>query len=325
MSLKNTPDISVIVPCFNASAWLRRAIDSVLKQNGVSVQTIVIDDGSTDDTVALLQTYGDSIRWETIENSGACTARNRGLQLAIAENVMFLDADDFYSPSYLYNALASIKQYKANIAFGPMVHEEQHGDEHVILPSFYSAEEAFKFLLGIKFLPSSTAIIGRQFLLSQGGWNPILSCRQDVELFCRLLRHDPVVSTWQSGFLTYGNPNQARISQDMCLEKTLCTAHVFLVCRKFLREFGFDEFTSNKLLHPLAKFSLLRTARGSEAAPYMVMRLLSDELDMNLINQTTLAGFGYKILGVRRKERLSLFMRNLFASRNLIKNLRKSF
>jgi glycosyltransferase involved in cell wall biosynthesis len=99
------PAVSVVVPTFNCAPYLPRAIDSVLAQEGVSVELLVVDDGSTDDTRAVLAArYGDRpevrvLRHEVNRNQGA--ARNTGLDAARGEHVFFLDADDWIDPGAL--------------------------------------------------------------------------------------------------------------------------------------------------------------------------------------------------------------------------------
>jgi glycosyltransferase involved in cell wall biosynthesis len=86
--------ISVIIPNYNGAPFLREAIDSALSQAGVEVEVIVVDDGSTDDSRGIIESYGDSIRSIFQGNLGACSARNAGLALASAAYVLFLDSDD---------------------------------------------------------------------------------------------------------------------------------------------------------------------------------------------------------------------------------------
>ena len=101
-----TPDISVIIPTFNRRAMLLEAIDSVLAQSTRSFELIVIDDGSTDGTAEQLARFEHTIRFERIEHSGPAAARNRGVALAHAPLLAFLDSDDLWAPTKLERQLA---------------------------------------------------------------------------------------------------------------------------------------------------------------------------------------------------------------------------
>jgi GT2 family glycosyltransferase len=93
------PLVSVLIPCYNASRWIETALQSVLKQSYPALDVIVVDDGSTDDSVALLNEFRDS-RLKVIRqpNMGAAKARNRALDEAQGEFLQYLDADDILSP-----------------------------------------------------------------------------------------------------------------------------------------------------------------------------------------------------------------------------------
>ncbi|MGH7494683.1 MAG: glycosyltransferase [bacterium] len=93
--------ISVIVPTFNRSAFLREAVDSVLNQTSGDLELIVVDDGSTDDTVALCVGYGDKLHYLSQSHRGVSAARNLGLQHARGPLLAFLDSDDLWTPSKL--------------------------------------------------------------------------------------------------------------------------------------------------------------------------------------------------------------------------------
>jgi len=94
--------ISVIIPVYNGEAFVVQAIESVLRQNYKPLELIVIDDGSTDRTAALVQSFGEKVRYVYQINRGPAAARNHGLQLAVGELITFLDADDLWA----YNKLA---------------------------------------------------------------------------------------------------------------------------------------------------------------------------------------------------------------------------
>ena len=101
------PLISVIIPCYNYGRFLSEAVNSVLRQqkNGLTVEVIVVDDGSTDDTAAVAQGFGAAIRYVYQEHQGVCAVRNAGIRAAEGEFLVFLDADDLLTANTLSSQL----------------------------------------------------------------------------------------------------------------------------------------------------------------------------------------------------------------------------
>ena len=101
------PLISVIIPCYNYAHFLPDAVNSVLRQqkNGLTVEIIVVDDGSLDNTATVAQGMGAAIRYIHQENQGLSAARNTGIQAARGEYIVFLDADDLLTPGMLASQL----------------------------------------------------------------------------------------------------------------------------------------------------------------------------------------------------------------------------
>ena len=95
------PQISVVIPVYNGEAFVADAIDSVLAQEGTTFELIVIDDGSTDSTPAILARYGDRVSVSRQANAGEGAARNAAISRMRGELVLFLDADDLIPPGYL--------------------------------------------------------------------------------------------------------------------------------------------------------------------------------------------------------------------------------
>jgi glycosyltransferase involved in cell wall biosynthesis len=89
---------SVVIPTYNRSAWLVEAIESVFAQSEPPFEIIVADDGSTDDTLAVLEKYGDRVKVLTQRNVGPAMARNLGIAAARGDYVAFLDSDDLWFP-----------------------------------------------------------------------------------------------------------------------------------------------------------------------------------------------------------------------------------
>ena len=90
----SNPFVSVIIPTFNRSALVIKAIDSVLNQSYQNIELIIVDDGSTDDTNLSLSIYKDRIKVLSQKNSGVSSARNKGVQESRGDWVAFLDSDD---------------------------------------------------------------------------------------------------------------------------------------------------------------------------------------------------------------------------------------
>ena len=93
--------ISVIIPTYNCAEYIAEAIDSVLNQTFTDFEIIVVDDGSTDETAAIMKRYGDKVRYIRQKNNGPAVARNLGINTARGEFIAFLDADDIWHPEKL--------------------------------------------------------------------------------------------------------------------------------------------------------------------------------------------------------------------------------
>ena len=111
--------ISVVLPAYNRRNTVRKAVESVLNQTERDIECIVVDDASTDDTAGGLTEINDS-RLRIIrltENSGACHARNVGVQAAKGEYIAFQDSDDCFHPDKLERQLAFLKETGADVVF----------------------------------------------------------------------------------------------------------------------------------------------------------------------------------------------------------------
>src|SRR5215469_16427814 len=96
-----SPLVSIVIPTYNASHFIAAAVESCLAQDYTPVEVLVVDDGSTDDTVSVLEPYRASIRYFWQPNDGPARARNRGIAEARGQLIAFLDADDIWLPNKL--------------------------------------------------------------------------------------------------------------------------------------------------------------------------------------------------------------------------------
>ena len=95
------PLVSVVIPAHNAARFIRDTLESALAQTYPHVEVIVVDDGSTEPMRAMVDAYGDRVRYVVQDHRGPSSARNRGIQLSKGEYIAFLDADDLWVPDKL--------------------------------------------------------------------------------------------------------------------------------------------------------------------------------------------------------------------------------
>ena len=98
---KDRMTVSAVIPAYNSGESIARAIESVLCQTYPADEIIVVDDGSTDNTAEMVQSFGERVIFIRQENAGASVARNTGIQAARFDWIAFLDADDEWVPEKL--------------------------------------------------------------------------------------------------------------------------------------------------------------------------------------------------------------------------------
>jgi glycosyltransferase involved in cell wall biosynthesis len=101
--------VSVVIPTYNREEAVCRAVRSVLDQTYSNIEVIVVDDGSTDDTQAMLRQFGSQIQVITGTNAGASAARNRGIGVAQGKFIAFLDSDDRWLPQKLERQMKALR------------------------------------------------------------------------------------------------------------------------------------------------------------------------------------------------------------------------
>ena len=110
------PGVTVVIPAYNYAQFLPQAIDSVLNQDYAPYEIVVVDDGSTDHTAAIVAGYGDRVRYLYQTNSGLAASRNTGVRAAHYDYVAFLDADDECLPAFLRRNMETYAQLPDDFA-----------------------------------------------------------------------------------------------------------------------------------------------------------------------------------------------------------------
>lgn len=199
LDIRGGARVDVIMPAYNAAATIREAVESLLRQTLRDVRIVVIDDGSTDSTSAVLQqiTQRDArVHVVTQPNKGIVEARNRGLTECTAEYVACLDADDTAFPERLERQLAYLVKHPQCVGVGGAVaHIDEAGSPLSGLPQPGSPSEAdaTKAPAMEPYIINSTFMGRRADLAAIGGYRHIPNS-EDSDLFWRLAERGELVN-----------------------------------------------------------------------------------------------------------------------------------
>lgn len=209
-------DLSIIIPAYRAELTLSRTIDSVLAQESIEVEVIVVEDGVFDHTASVVGQYPMVKHVQFNTNQGACQARNRGLSLAQSDYVMFLDADDYLEePHFLRNMLDTIQTNRTSLVLGKCKKLwESSGRVWQFVPPVSETPEQllFRWLCGYSGPAPCSVIWKKSEVLRIGGWNESYSKNQDGELMIRAMLNDCSLSQSYAGTGVYVQHNGERVS-----------------------------------------------------------------------------------------------------------------
>ncbi len=190
------PTISVVIPSYNRSALLKRAIDSALTQTTRAREIIVVDDGSTDNTRELCAGYGNQIEYVWQENAGASIARNAGVIRARSEWIAFLDSDDYWTPFHLATMTKAIEQTdgEAGFYFSDMQMSERKACASLWELANFSPPRPIHLtndgtswaFLRWQPMVLQASVFRREVWLREGGLDPRFRLKHDTDLFFRL-------------------------------------------------------------------------------------------------------------------------------------------
>ena len=189
-----TPLVSIIIPCYNAEPWLAAAVESALGQTWPATETIVVDDGSRDGSLALARTFEPrGVRVLAQANRGAAAARNAGLAAARGAFIQFLDADDLLAPDKL------AAQMRVLVPAGDRALSSSAWARFQREPAEarFTPQANWRDLSGVEFLQlhyeqgcmmQPAAWLASRALLDRAGpWDETLSLNDDGEYFARVM------------------------------------------------------------------------------------------------------------------------------------------
>lgn len=264
------PVVTVLIPVHNGEAYVGFAVDSILGQTLSDFELIVIDDGSTDDTARIIDSYHDP-RLRLLTNDGCIgvsASRNRGLEVAAAPYVAFLDADDVAYPDRLEKQVTFLESHPDVVLVG--CHLDYIDADGNFLFSENSCQRPcepdklrIELLRRACILPS-TATGRKSALLEEGGF-PAMDYAEDHDLWCRLaVKHD--LAVMPDRLVAYRqHPNQATFKK--ILKGYRATRQCIELARKrFVAE---GVLSPDDLPPPISWREYLTGSKGSLGALYL--------------------------------------------------------
>lgn len=185
--------ISVVIPAYNREKFISRAIESVLNQTHKVDEIIVVDDGSLDNTLEVLDTFGDKIRVINQSNSGVSCARNRGVENSSFDWIAFLDSDDEWDKDKIREQV----QFHADnpeILFSHTNEIWIRNGKKINQKSHHKKFGGFCFEKNLDFchIAPSSVMIERDLFKEVGSFDESLVVCEDYDLWLRVLREYPI-------------------------------------------------------------------------------------------------------------------------------------
>ena len=187
MSLKpSSPVISVITVCFNSADYIKQCIESVINQDFDDYEYVIIDGGSTDGTVDIIENYKDKLSyWHSKQDRGLADAFNQGVSHSTGDWLFFLNSDDYLFDS---NALSKLAQAgrahtDCDVIFGQTMVVERELDPPPIGKRYGSSYRWWRFLLRDT-IPHPAAITNRTYFAKVGKFSEDFSIQWIMNIIC---------------------------------------------------------------------------------------------------------------------------------------------
>jgi glycosyltransferase involved in cell wall biosynthesis len=205
IDMQSKSRVSVIIPAYNAEAFIAATLDSVLGQTLKADEILLVNDGSTDRTAEIVKQYAPTVTLINQANSGVSAARNKALESATGDYIAFIDADDLWTPTKLEKQIDFLEDHK-DVSY--LFSDELYftGNQEVIIPSYLSKTQFSKeikphsfiieapiyWLLMESFVATSSVVCRKKSIDKAGLFDTALAICEDRDMWIRLAFEGPV-------------------------------------------------------------------------------------------------------------------------------------
>lgn len=284
------PSVSILIPCYNSAPYVEAALDSVLAQTFKDLEVIVVDDGSTDGSADIIETFASrGVKLIRQENAGAAAARNRAFAASSGSAVIYFDADDVMGDRHISSLQAAISDAPRCVAMSCW-------DRFYTLPSeaAFPSRDSYRNSAGAVWLTQQWMnadvmmqpgmfLLPRDLHRNVGGWDERLSLSDDFEFFARTLSRADEVRIALNARLYYRSGISGSLSgqtkrdavESAFLSLVLGTQHLLdvddspnarLACANLLQNFDYTYYPAHSDLRAKAR-ARIRELGGSNLEP----------------------------------------------------------
>lgn len=181
-------NVSIITPCYNSEKTIRQTIESVLSQTYPNIEYIIVDGGSTDNTVAIIQEYvplfGDRLRYVSEKDEGIYDAMNKGIKMSHGQLIGIINSDDYYEPRTVETVLKYYNPNKDQVIYGYMNELVKNVKNKIIASSHTNLNE--------KMITHPTCFVTRTVYQKYGLFLKCFKVAADYEFMLRLYKKSTV-------------------------------------------------------------------------------------------------------------------------------------
>jgi len=199
------PFFSIIIPLYNKEKFIENTLKSVLNQTFTDYEILIVNDGSTDNSLGRVLQFNDSrIKHFNKENGGVSTARNYGIKEAKSDYIAFIDADDYWYPDFLQEIFQNITHFPEHKVFTVAIEIETPNNT---IPAVYSIEKSknqdcqivdyFDASNKESVIWTSSAVFHKSIFKEIGDFDVNLKSGQDTDLWIRIGLKYPIVFSWK--------------------------------------------------------------------------------------------------------------------------------
>ena len=253
---------TVVIPLYNKERHIGRAIKSVLNQTYQKFEIIVIDDGSTDNSVnevIKIKDKDDRIRLIKQENRGVSSARNRGIDSAKYDYIGFLDADDVWKPNFLESIKKLIEEYPKAGAYATAYEMKKENGKIIPSVNFYSFEEKwhgiiddyFKYAIKAPLISASSVVIPKVVFTEIGQFPVDIKRGEDLDMWRRIaLKYDIVYLNEICAIYFHDADNRACKRKSMLIDSIVNHSEDILLQNKELGRYSpyFEEYMIKNII-----------------------------------------------------------------------------